>query len=404
MRRTSSSPAQSDAGAAVRRPRPPRPAARVRRAGSRSRLPPAQRRAASPRPRCARPAGNDFTICFDNQDAGVQHNVDVASTTATAGTLIVAGRHHHGAGLELAGRARQPAGTYFYQCDVHPTTMTGTLDRQVAALLPGRSRSDPRMTSVSVPRPDTSSIPDAPGAYLFRDGDGRVVYVGKARSLRKRLANYWGKPLHPRTAGHDGGRRRRRVDAGLGRGRRADARVQPDPAPPAAVQHPVPRRQVLPVPGADGGGDVAPGAGHAGRQAQERPLLRPVRARLGHPRHARRADPRLPGPHLHELVLRPAGPGQAAVPLLRHRPVLGAVRARGHRRHRGVLPRRCRRARRLPGREHEAGHRAAGARDAGGGRAPGVRAGREAPRSARRGAPGAWRPRRWCSPSPRTST
>jgi excinuclease ABC subunit C len=52
---------------------------------------------------------------------------------------------------------------------------------------------------VSVPRPETSSIPDAPGAYLFRDGDGRVVYVGKARSLRKRLASYWGKPLHPRT-------------------------------------------------------------------------------------------------------------------------------------------------------------------------------------------------------------
>ncbi len=53
---------------------------------------------------------------------------------------------------------------------------------------------------MSVPRPDTSIIPDAPGAYLFRDGDGRVVYVGKARSLRRRLASYWGKPLHPRTA------------------------------------------------------------------------------------------------------------------------------------------------------------------------------------------------------------
>jgi excinuclease ABC subunit C len=52
---------------------------------------------------------------------------------------------------------------------------------------------------VSVPRPDSSSIPDAPGAYLFRDGDGRVVYVGKALSLRKRLASYWGRPLHPRT-------------------------------------------------------------------------------------------------------------------------------------------------------------------------------------------------------------
>jgi excinuclease ABC subunit C len=52
---------------------------------------------------------------------------------------------------------------------------------------------------VSVSRPEPSSIPDAPGAYLFRDADGRVVYVGKARSIRKRLASYWGKPLHPRT-------------------------------------------------------------------------------------------------------------------------------------------------------------------------------------------------------------
>jgi excinuclease ABC subunit C len=52
---------------------------------------------------------------------------------------------------------------------------------------------------VSVPRPAASSIPDEPGAYLFRDGEGRVIYVGKAQSLRKRLASYWGKPLHPRT-------------------------------------------------------------------------------------------------------------------------------------------------------------------------------------------------------------
>ncbi len=52
---------------------------------------------------------------------------------------------------------------------------------------------------MSISRPASSSIPDAPGAYLFRDDDGRVVYVGKARSLRKRLANYWSKPLHPRT-------------------------------------------------------------------------------------------------------------------------------------------------------------------------------------------------------------
>jgi excinuclease ABC subunit C len=52
---------------------------------------------------------------------------------------------------------------------------------------------------VSVARPEASSIPDAPGAYLFSDGDGRVIYAGKASSLRKRLASYWSKPLHPRT-------------------------------------------------------------------------------------------------------------------------------------------------------------------------------------------------------------
>src|SRR6266516_2619992 len=52
---------------------------------------------------------------------------------------------------------------------------------------------------MSVPKPDSAQIPDAPGAYLFRDRDGRVIYVGKALSLRKRLASYWGRPLHPRT-------------------------------------------------------------------------------------------------------------------------------------------------------------------------------------------------------------
>ena len=48
-------------------------------------------------------------------------------------------------------------------------------------------------------RPDSASIPDSPGAYLFRDADGRVVYVGKAISLRKRVASYWSRPQHPRT-------------------------------------------------------------------------------------------------------------------------------------------------------------------------------------------------------------
>ncbi len=51
-------------------------------------------------------------------------------------------------------------------------------------------------------RPPAGSIPDTPGSYQFKDADGRVIYVGKARSLRQRLSNYFQNPLylHPRTA------------------------------------------------------------------------------------------------------------------------------------------------------------------------------------------------------------
>ena len=48
-------------------------------------------------------------------------------------------------------------------------------------------------------RPDLAQIPDQPGSYQFRDRHGRVIYVGKAKSLRKRIANYFTKDLHPRT-------------------------------------------------------------------------------------------------------------------------------------------------------------------------------------------------------------
>ncbi len=40
-------------------------------------------------------------------------------------------------------------------------------------------------------RPKPSEIPDLPGAYLFRDPHGQVLYVGKAKSLRKRVVNHF---------------------------------------------------------------------------------------------------------------------------------------------------------------------------------------------------------------------
>ncbi len=50
-------------------------------------------------------------------------------------------------------------------------------------------------------RPAPGSIPESPGVYRFRDERGRVVYVGKAKSLRSRLNSYFADfaSLHPRT-------------------------------------------------------------------------------------------------------------------------------------------------------------------------------------------------------------
>jgi excinuclease ABC subunit C len=50
-------------------------------------------------------------------------------------------------------------------------------------------------------RPAPGTIPDAPGVYRFRDPSGRVIYVGKAKSLRSRLNSYFADTwsLHART-------------------------------------------------------------------------------------------------------------------------------------------------------------------------------------------------------------
>ncbi|MCB5166809.1 excinuclease ABC subunit UvrC [Streptomyces bambusae] len=58
------------------------------------------------------------------------------------------------------------------------------------------------MADPSSYRPQPGQIPDSPGVYKFRDEHRRVIYVGKAKSLRQRLASYFQDlaGLHPRTA------------------------------------------------------------------------------------------------------------------------------------------------------------------------------------------------------------
>jgi excinuclease ABC subunit C len=71
---------------------------------------------------------------------------------------------------------------------------------------PGHVVSPPRPTVEGMPDPSTyrpavGSIPETPGVYKFRDPNGRVIYVGKAKSLRQRLNSYFADVagLHPRT-------------------------------------------------------------------------------------------------------------------------------------------------------------------------------------------------------------
>ncbi len=57
------------------------------------------------------------------------------------------------------------------------------------------------MADVLPYKPRQGEIPTDPGVYRFRDADGRVLYVGKAKNLRQRLSNYFAplRTLHERT-------------------------------------------------------------------------------------------------------------------------------------------------------------------------------------------------------------
>jgi len=86
-------------------------------------------------------------------------------------------------------------------------TLAGRAGRGGARSAGRPAASGPWITLADVPdpttyRPAAGSIPDSPGVYRFRDPGGRVIYVGKAKSLRSRLNSYFGDlaSLHPRTA------------------------------------------------------------------------------------------------------------------------------------------------------------------------------------------------------------
>src|SRR5262249_36767511 len=74
----------------------------------------------------AAPAGQPITITFDNRDPSVPHNVSIY-TDESATKALFTGDLVTGPKKVTYDGGTLPAGTYFFRCNVHPTTMTGTL-------------------------------------------------------------------------------------------------------------------------------------------------------------------------------------------------------------------------------------------------------------------------------------
>jgi plastocyanin len=70
-------------------------------------------------------AGTPFTILFDNQDAGIPHNLSIYTDESATKSLFT-GEFVTGPKKATYKVDALDAGTYFFRCDVHPTTMTGT--------------------------------------------------------------------------------------------------------------------------------------------------------------------------------------------------------------------------------------------------------------------------------------
>ncbi len=74
----------------------------------------------------AAPAGQAFTVAFDNKDAGTNHNIVVLRSHTDTGQPLFRAPLVQGPKTENFSVNALPAGTYAFHCEVHPSAMSGT--------------------------------------------------------------------------------------------------------------------------------------------------------------------------------------------------------------------------------------------------------------------------------------
>jgi len=79
------------------------------------------------------PAGKPFAIAFDNQDAGIQHDVQIFDNETFTGTPLLDGEIVTGPAKVTYEAPPLDPGTYYFHCSVHPAQMQGTIEATPAA-------------------------------------------------------------------------------------------------------------------------------------------------------------------------------------------------------------------------------------------------------------------------------
>jgi plastocyanin len=74
------------------------------------------------------PAGQQITVALKNEDGGVLHNFSLYTDRSAREKIFVGELIAGPATKEYVFTAPTKAGTYYFRCDAHPETMTGTFN------------------------------------------------------------------------------------------------------------------------------------------------------------------------------------------------------------------------------------------------------------------------------------